>query len=153
MNKNHTVSVFLSHSSEDKSLVRKIGNDLMRYGAKVWIDEAEIKIGDSLIDKISEGIHEADYLAVSLSRASVKSEWVKRELNIALNREISGHRIKVVPLLLKQCDLPLFLIDKKYINLSGTYNYIDGIQALAKDLNLLGKEDDDSFMRQLVFTT
>ena len=45
-------SIFLSHNSVDKPFVRKLANDLRRRGHYAWVDEAEIKVGDSLIDKI-----------------------------------------------------------------------------------------------------
>ena len=60
--------VFLSHNSEDKSFVRKLATDLRRYGVKVWLDEAELKVGDSLVDKISSGISDMQFLAVILSK-------------------------------------------------------------------------------------
>ena len=43
-------SIFLSHNSKDKHFVRKLANDLRRQGFYVWVDEAEIKLGDSLIE-------------------------------------------------------------------------------------------------------
>jgi len=50
----------------------------------VWYDKWEIKVGDSLIEKIQEGLDIHDYLAIILSPESVSSEWVKRELNSAV---------------------------------------------------------------------
>src|SRR5882762_2886760 len=91
--------VFLSHSHADKSFTYKLGEDLRRAGVRVWIDRAEIRVGDSLIEKITEGIKTTDYLAVILSRVSVKSEWVKREVDVAMNQEIEGRRVRVLPLL------------------------------------------------------
>lgn len=151
MGEQSAISIFLSHSSKDKPLVRKIGNDLIRYGAKVWIDEGEIKIGDSLIDKISQGIQVADYLGVAISNASVTSEWVKRELNIALTREINGKSLKVLPLLLDTCEMPLFLIDKKYADFREESNYVDAIRAVANDLGLSGRSEECMFLRHYVF--
>jgi hypothetical protein len=81
-------SVFLSHSHADKPFARKLTADLRKAGHAVWIDEAEINIGDSLIVKIREGIDEVDYVAAILSTSSINSEWVKKELDIATNREI-----------------------------------------------------------------
>ncbi|MCG9963222.1 toll/interleukin-1 receptor domain-containing protein [Shewanella cutis] len=46
-------SVFLSHNHKDKAFVRKLARDIDAHGIKVWIDEAEMKIGDSLVQKIS----------------------------------------------------------------------------------------------------
>jgi len=115
------IGVFLSHSSTDKNFAKRLGGDLQRHGIKVWVDEAEIKIGDSLIEKISKGIEETDYLIVLLSKCSCKSEWVKKEVNIALNMEILNRRVYVLPCLLERCKMPLFLIDKKYADFSKTY--------------------------------
>ena len=44
-------SIFLSHNSADKPFVRKLAADLRRNGFYAWVDEAEIKLGDSLIEK------------------------------------------------------------------------------------------------------
>ncbi len=41
-------SIFISHSSEDKSFVRKLKNDLVQLGHNVWVDEGQIDIGDSI---------------------------------------------------------------------------------------------------------
>jgi hypothetical protein len=41
-------SIFLSHNNKDKIFTRKLARDLKYAGIKVWLDEAELKIGDSL---------------------------------------------------------------------------------------------------------
>lgn len=63
-------SIFLSHSSNDKPFVRKLAADLRRAGFYVWVDEAEIKVGDSLIEKIEDGIDNTDFLGVVISQNS-----------------------------------------------------------------------------------
>lgn len=50
------VSIFLSHNVADKPFVRRIARDLDNQGVRCWVDEAEIKVGDSLIEKIRQGI-------------------------------------------------------------------------------------------------
>nr|WP_285860686.1 MULTISPECIES: toll/interleukin-1 receptor domain-containing protein [Paenibacillus] len=50
----------MSHSSKDKFFVRKLAEKLNEYGVKVWIDEAEIKVGDSSIEKISAGVKDSN---------------------------------------------------------------------------------------------
>ena len=48
--------VFISHASEDKdTVVRPLANALLQRGLKVWYDEFELKIGDSLRRKIDKG--------------------------------------------------------------------------------------------------
>lgn len=88
-------SIFLSHNSNDKPFVRKLADDLRRYGFYVWVDEAEIKLGDSLINKIREGIDRVEYVGVVLSNNSINSEWVKSEIDVAMNQEIEDKKVKV----------------------------------------------------------
>src|SRR5215831_14962296 len=107
-------SIFLSHNHADKPFVRRLAHDLQAAGVRVWLDEAEMMIGDSLIEKIRQGIDEMEYLGVILSQNSVKSEWVKREVDVAINEEIEGKRVKVLPLVIEDCDLPGFLKGKLY---------------------------------------
>lgn len=109
-------SIFLSHNHNDKPFVRQLANDLITKGIKVWIDEAEIKIGDSLIRKISSGIYEMDYLGVVLTPDSVQSHWVQEELEQALHIQISEAYVKVLPILLRDCKMPGFLVDKFYVD-------------------------------------
>jgi hypothetical protein len=95
-----TVNVFLSHNHADKEFVRKLAKDLDGHGMRYWLDEAEMKIGDSLIQKIREGIDSVDFFAVILSPNPVNAPWVVNELDIAVNYQINGKPIKVLPLLL-----------------------------------------------------
>ena len=104
-------SIFLSHNSKDKPFVRKLANDLRRRGFYVWVDEAEIKLGDSLIEKIREGLDRVEYVGVVLSHNSINSEWVKKEIDIAMNQEIEGKRVKVLPIMLEKIDPPSITIN------------------------------------------
>ncbi len=113
-------SVFLSHNSEDKPLVREIGKILELHGLKVWIDEAEIKFGDSLIQKISDGINSVDCLLAFISENSVSSFWVKKELGLAVTKEITTAELKVIPIILDNCQIPFFLSDKLYLKYNGS---------------------------------
>lgn len=123
-------SIFLSHNSKDKTFVRRLYHDLANKGVKAWLDEAEIKPGDSLITKITAAINEMDYLGVVLSNNSVQSEWVQREVNMALNQEIHGKRVKVIPLLLQECKIPGFLLDKSYIDFRHDTKYAEALDRL-----------------------
>lgn len=118
-------SVFLSHSSDDKPVVRKIADRLRQQGIRVWIDEAEIHVGESLIEKISEAIHDTDFVAAIISKRSVNSSWVQKELSLAMTKEISGKRVVVLPILIERCELPFFLSDKLYADLTSP----DGFEA------------------------
>ncbi|WP_339316851.1 toll/interleukin-1 receptor domain-containing protein [Paenibacillus sp. FSL R10-2734] len=128
-------SIFLSHNSNDKPFVRKLAKDLQRKGYYVWVDEAEIKIGDSLITKIREGIDKVMFVGVVLSKNSINSEWVKREVDIAMNQEIEGKVVKVLPIMLESVELPGFLKGKLYADFTSKESYKHGLKLLMDRLD------------------
>ena len=58
---------------------------MQRLGQKVWIDEAEMKAGDFIKEKIKNSINKCDYVLVFVSNNSIKSDWVKREIEYIEN--------------------------------------------------------------------
>ena len=91
-----------------------------------------MRIGDSLIEKISAAIHDTDFVAAVISQHSVKSTWVKKELSLAMTKEINGKRVVVLPLLVEKCDLPFFLSDKLYAVLTSADNFDAGCLQIIK---------------------
>lgn len=126
--------IFLSHNHADKPFARKLAADLRLHGHIVWIDEAEIEIGDSLIEKIRDGVDRMDFLAAVISQKSLDSEWVKRELDLASNREIDEKRVIVLPLLLEDVELPGFLKGKMYGDFRCQSKYMDSLSLLLRKL-------------------
>jgi len=129
-------SIFLCHSSKDKFFVRELAARLRDAGVRVWLDEAEIKIGDSLTQKIGQAIDEMDYFGVVLSRHSITSEWVQRELQVAMQRELKERRVIVLPLLLEPVELPAFLRDKLYADFTTPERFNETFPKLLKALGV-----------------
>jgi hypothetical protein len=131
------VAIFVSYSHADKEFVAELATALVRSNANVWVDEWELNVGDSIIDRIQTAIERAGALLVVLSKASVESEWCKKELNAGLIRELEEKRVVVLPVLKEDCKIPTFLRDKKYADFRG--EFIDGfhdlIAAVAKVTN------------------
>lgn len=148
---NRRFGIFLSHSSSDKPFARKLGTDLRAHGAYVWLDEAEIKVGDSLIEKIGAAIGSTDTLLALLSKRSVRSAWVRRELNIALTHEIHRKRVKVLPCLLETCPVPPFLLDKKYADFRDPKRYFAARNELITAIGLEPSSAEKRFLDQFVF--
>jgi CheY-like chemotaxis protein len=113
--------VFLSHSHHDKPFTRALAQALRKHGIKVWLDEAEINVGESLIDKLRMAIDTVDFVVVIISSASVQSAWVQHEVDIAMNSEIENRKIKVLPVLKDDCDLPGFLKGKLYADFRNSH--------------------------------
>lgn len=106
--------LFVCHASEDAAFVNRLVETLDRRALYAWYDRREIIVGDSIVDKINEGLADARYLLVVLSPRSVDKPWVKRELNAGLIRQLNDAKIKVLPVLLEDCKVPPLLADIKY---------------------------------------
>jgi hypothetical protein len=119
--------VLVSHSSKDKSFVRKLVEALEKHLLNVRIDEHEIKVGDSIVGKISETLKDVDYLVIVLSQASISCRWVEQELNVVLTNQISGKGV-VLPVLLENCELPMLLRDRLYADFRVDFDV--GLRAL-----------------------
>ena len=115
-------NVFLCHSSADKPYVRQVCLDLGRAGHKPWLDEFEIGVGDSIVEKIEKGATEAGALILFLSEAAAESSWVKREWSSVLARQLSKKDIGVLPAVIEDCSLPAILADIKYADFRHSYN-------------------------------
>ncbi len=66
---------------------------LAAAGLTVWIDEAEIFIGDSLREKIDSGLAQSQFGIVILSHHFFAKDWPKSELDGLFAREIGGDKV------------------------------------------------------------
>lgn len=86
--------VFISHASEDKdAVVRPLANALVQHGLRVWYDEFELKIGDSLRRKIDKGLANSRFGIVVLSRDFIKKGWTNYELDGIISKAVSGEQV------------------------------------------------------------
>lgn len=85
---------FISHASEDKQkLVRPLANALGKMGFRIWYDEFELRVGDSLRQSIDRGLVNSRYGIVVLSPAFFAKNWPQYELNGLTAREMDGHKV------------------------------------------------------------
>jgi TIR domain-containing protein len=66
-------------------------------------------------------LSQADYLIVVISTHSLKSRWVREELGTVLFDQVTEGKIKVLPLLLDDSELPKLLRKRKYANFRQDY--------------------------------
>ena len=91
--------IFICHASEDKdSVVRPLYTDLERAGFDIWYDEAEIKWGDSITQKVNWGLVHSRYGIVVLSQSFVDKKWPNREFDSVMNIESSTGEVRILPL-------------------------------------------------------
>jgi hypothetical protein len=90
--------VFISHAAEDKeNLVRPLALALQGRGIRVWYDEFELKLGDSLRRKIDAGLSQSRFGVVVLSPDFFAKNWPQYELDGLVTREMTGHQV-ILPL-------------------------------------------------------
>jgi hypothetical protein len=86
--------VFISHASEDKQTVAiPLAEALRRGGLHVWLDERELRVGDSLREKIDDGLAQSRFGVVVISRSFLQKQWPKRELNGLMALEEDGQKV------------------------------------------------------------
>ncbi|MFT6443384.1 MAG: hypothetical protein ACJASQ_001167 [Crocinitomicaceae bacterium] len=91
--------VFICHASEDKEdFVRPLAERLKQHHLDVWYDEFSLNIGDSLMQKIDEGLSKSRYGIVVLSEHFFKKSWTKRELSGLTSREMIEKRDVILPI-------------------------------------------------------
>lgn len=123
---------FISHSARDKPFVRRLAADLVANGVKVWLDEQRILVGDSIPEKIAQGLAESDLFLLVVSENSIGSPWVKKELSNALVNEIERRKVTVMPIKLDNGAMPDSIGDKLYADFRGSYD--DGLNNLLKSI-------------------
>ena len=117
---------FLSHATEDKQrFAMPFAVALRTKGIEVWVDQWEIKAGDSLVKKVfTDGIDDASIFIVVLSPVSVTKPWVSEELDAAVIRKIAGS-CKIIPVVLDGAEVPAPL--KHLLWVSESRHGFDGV--------------------------
>ncbi|MEM9088931.1 MAG: FHIPEP family type III secretion protein [Cyanobacteria bacterium P01_F01_bin.53] len=111
--------VFLSHSSINADLAHRLALDLQAANIDVWLDQWELGVGEEIVQNIEQGVDEADFVIVLLTRASVASDWVNREWRRKVYSEAKTERVEIVPVRSEFCEMPDFLAQRSYADISG----------------------------------
>ena len=93
--------LFISYAHLDSKTVVDITNELREAGYEVWMDVSGIQGGDLWVEEITQGIIDCDFFLLFISQHSVKSDHVRRELDIAFEETK-----KVLPIRLEKVDYP-----------------------------------------------
>lgn len=140
--------IFINYSQKDKGFVDNLAMSLVAAKHHVWIDRWELNVGDSLTQRIEGALTESSAILVILSKNSTKSDWCKRELSAGLVRELEEKRVLVMPCVIDDCKIPLFLRDKLHANFcsdpDGAFDLLN--RSLAKISNpLQGRIEQPKF--------
>jgi hypothetical protein len=94
----NSFDLFICHASEDKELVaRPLAEECVRRGLRVWLDELQMTIGDSLNGRIEAGLAQSRFGVVVISPAFFAKAWTRRELAGLSAREVDGGAKVILP--------------------------------------------------------
>lgn len=124
-------NVFISHRKVDAVLAERLAQEMKVVGHEVWFDDWKIDLGDSIVEKINEGLEGMAYLVLCYSSSGM-SDWVNREWMSALSRQLSGNPVKILPVLLSGGEPPAILADIKHADLVKDWD--KGLQDLLKSV-------------------
>jgi len=99
------MKVFISHSSLDKDIARRVAEQYRSRGVDVWIDEGELGPGDSWVDRLTTAISKTDIFALLLTANSLNSNWVRYELEAALAK-LGEAQSAILPMLFEDVEIP-----------------------------------------------
>jgi hypothetical protein len=120
-------TAFLCHSSKDKPIIKKIVSDLSHKGISYWLDEDEIDPGDTILDKIADGLQNSKMIIPCISKDQLASGWCRIEYQSILSRLITGiSKQRIIPLILDDTSLgemPLFLSGLDFIHYRDAEQY------------------------------
>ena len=91
------VDAFVSYASEDKAFVKDLAARLRSAGIKLWVDEAELTVGDTLRGKIDEGLKSCQYGIVVLSESFFQKPWPQSELDALVGIQNASGRKVILP--------------------------------------------------------
>ncbi len=80
-------SCFISYAGADEDFAHRLYEDLSREGVHCWFAPVDMKIGDKIRTRIDEVIQQHDKMLLVLSRYSVCSQWVEKEVETAFYKE------------------------------------------------------------------
>ncbi|MBL8873637.1 MAG: TIR domain-containing protein [Planctomycetaceae bacterium] len=127
----NSFDVFLSHNGKNKSAVRDLKQQLLRYSLTVWFDEDELQPGIPWQKLLEDGIHQSSSIAVLIGKDGL-GPWEDEEMQTALRLAVADKR-PVIPVLMPgaaaQPKLPMFLTNRTWVDLRNGFT-TDGLNKL-----------------------
>jgi hypothetical protein len=139
-------SCFISYSTKDHEFAEMLYSDLLQAGIQCWFAPEDLKIGDKINPSIDESILAYDKLLLVLSKNSVSSSWVEKEVGTALEREARENRKILLPIRLDDAVMDViggWPADIRRLRIIGDFQswrdsatYRKSLQRLLRDLTI-----------------
>lgn len=90
-------SCFISYSARDEAFAERLHSDLQSVGIRCWFAPQDLRVGDNIRSSINEAIRFHDKLLVVLSDHAIGSEWIRIEVENALEKERKQNSVVLFP--------------------------------------------------------
>lgn len=137
MTRKASYDVFLSHSAKDREFVTRLAEDLTRAGLRVWLDQWHIRVGESFAQAIGEAMRASRFLVMVMSPDYFQSAWTTQEWQSALADEFDADGVRLIPILYRDCDIPVMLRTKQWVDFRDTNQYRPSLDRLVRALHAL----------------
>lgn len=144
-------SCFISYAEKDREFAERLHFSLTSLGIRAWFAPEDMRVGNRISAQIDQAIRVHNKLLLIISRRSVRSAWVKHEVDVALERERSEHRTVLFPLNLDDtvfrskvgwaADLRRTRHIADFSNWKDHDSYERGLSRLVRDLTLATSEE------------
>src|SRR5437867_223272 len=113
--------LFLCHCGADKIWVGELANRIEKEpgdgkNLRVFFDPWDMVPGENVVNRLEKAVSKARFVGVVLSPEMIAAEWPTMEWTIAVYDDPSGRRGKVIPFLLRNCDVPASLRIRNWLD-------------------------------------
>jgi len=115
---------FVSHAIKgDAAFARRLASDLRRHDIRVWIAPDSIPFGKQWQDAIQDAVEQCNLMLLVATPEAVASNWVRTEMSMAISRhhDEGEEAMRVIPIFLKPCRLPLLWKTYQGVSFEGDY--------------------------------
>lgn len=112
--------VFISYSHADAEFVGRLVAFLQAAGLPVWQDRKGLGAGASLPAALPNAIRNSRSVGLTISKASVKSGWVRQEYNVAVTQLTRYPSFRIIVLRLDDSDIPDLVESSVWLDFRGT---------------------------------
>jgi hypothetical protein len=88
---------FVSYASEQRTEAREIAGALKALGFDIWYDELNLRVGDSLLGRIEQGLADSKAGVLLISREYLDKPWTRAEMDSLVRDYVQGAK-KLVPI-------------------------------------------------------
>lgn len=121
---------FVSYHHIDRAFVHRLAERLANDGLRVFFDQTDLQVGDSLVDVLANAVQKSRFFLVVMSPEYFASRWATRELELALSHELEDGAVKVIPLMRRDCMPPSFLASKVWADFRNETEFDDSSRKL-----------------------